>query len=252
MNERSKSSVLPVELLRSVPRHVVLTAAGKATGVVAVLLILGGIAAGIGANVLAERDRALQETIARERVATEAVVTNVVRRRGDDAKTTVSYVFSANGREYAGQTRLRKRESAGIEPGTRIAVEYMASTPAMNWPAGRPPQGVPVFLLLAPIPLAMTGVVMLIMLKRRRQLLTYGRATEARVIGSKRFSHGSHGGRGYHVDFEFRLLSGARRTGRFHVPKDPPAEGAPVVIVYDTDEPARHARYPMDLFKVSS
>jgi hypothetical protein len=250
MNERHKSSGIPAELLRYVPRNVVLTAAGRAAVIAAVLLMLGGIAAGIGANVLAERDRALQETIARERVATEAVVTNVARRRGDDAKTTVSYVFSVNGREYAGQARLRKRAAAGIEPGMRIAVEYMASTPAMNWLAGRPPRGVPVFLSLVAVPLAMTGVIMLIVLNRRRQLLTYGRATEARVIASKRYSRGSHGGHGYHVDFEFRLLSGARRTGRFDVHKDPPAEGSSVAIVYDCDEPRRLMRYPAGMFRV--
>lgn len=245
-----RSKTLPPELRRSVPRHVVLTAAGKTAVLGAVALILGGIAAGIGVRVLAERAREMQGTIAREGVTTDAVVTNMVRRRGDDARTTVNYVYFAAGREYVGQARLRQRASAAIEPGARLRVQYLTSSPGKSWLAGRPPSGVPVWLTLVAVPLVFAGVVMLLVVSRRRRLLTYGRATEARVTGSRRFSHGSHGGKGYHVDFEFRLLSGARRTGRFDVQKNPPAEGSAVVIVYDPDEAGRVMRYPAGMFRV--
>jgi hypothetical protein len=251
MNGRSDSTI-PGELQRSVPRHVVLSAAGKAAVLGAVALMLGGVAAGIGVHVQAERAREMQATIAHERVAAEALVTEVVRPRGRDKRDTVRYRYVAGGREYAGAARLRKRESAHIAPGARLRVEYLASAPAMSWLAGRPPQGVPMWLApLVAVPLVTTGIVLLVVVNRRRRLLTYGRATEARVTGSKRFSRGSHGGHGYHVEFEFRLLSGARRTGRFNVPKDPPAEGAPVVIVYDPDEPGRVMRYPAGMFRVT-
>ena len=244
---------IPAELQRATPRHVVLTASGRVAVLWGIALILGGVACGVGARVLAERDRTMREGIAREGVVTEAVVTNVVRRRGEDARTTVSYVYSADGREYSGQVRLRKRASAGIEPGTRLRIEYLASSPATSWLAGRPPQGVPIWLPLVAVPLALAGVTVLVAVNRNRRLLTYGRATEATVLRSKRYHHGAHGGgHGYHVEYEFRLLSGARRTGRFDVKQRAPEDGARIVIVYDADEPKRVMRYPPSLFRIST
>ena len=82
----------------------------------------------------------------------------------------------------------------------------------------------------------------------QRRLLAEGRPALARVTGSKRVVAG-HGGH-HHVQYEFRILSGAKRAGACDVRRNPPSPGATLVILYDSDEPRRQARYPLSLVRL--
>ncbi|MGH9533133.1 MAG: DUF3592 domain-containing protein [Terriglobales bacterium] len=241
---------LPKELLRCVPRQVALTAAGMAARTVAVLLLFSGVISGAWLYVAAERDAPLRRAVASENVSTMAEVTSLHRRRGDDAKTEVTYRYTANGRDYAGGALLGKRQSATLQQGARIPVLYLASAPALNWLPGREPQGVQFWLVpLVALPLCAIGALILLNLRRQRGLLICGRATLAHVTETSKFGH-SHGS-GHHVHFEFKLPSGGRRTGSFDVQKQPPEAGSALVIVYDPDHPQRNTRYPLSLVSAS-
>ncbi len=254
MNSReSKTGGVPAELLRSVPRQVAFTASGWAALAAAVLLSLGGLVAGAWLYAAAERDVALRREVANNAVSTVAEVLSVERRRGDGDKTGVAYRYTANGRDYAGRVRLSKRAGAKLQPGARIPLRYLASAPERSWLPGREPQGVEFWLVpLVALPLCAAGAVSALFLRRERQLLVYGRPALAQVTGTRKFSKAQNHGHGFHVAFEFHLLSGARRTGSFDVQKNPPQAGAAAVIVYDAEHPPRHARYPLALVRPSS
>ena len=251
-NHRSKSKTegVPAELLRSVPRQVAFTAAGWAALAAAVLLSFGGLLAGAWLYVAAERDVSLRREVASNAVSTLGEITSVQRRRGDDGKTEVAYRYTANGRDYAGRVRLSKRAGSRLAPGARIPVRFLASAPARSWLPGREPQGVEFWLVpLVALPLCAAGAVSALTLRRQHRLLACGRPALARVTEARKFSRAHNQGHGFHVAFEFHLLSGARRTGSFDVQKDPPQAGAASVIVYDPEHPRRHARYPLPLVR---
>ncbi len=245
---RPGSESLPAELMRYVPRQVELTATGVAALSGAVLLLLSGVVSGAWFYVAAERDAGLRSAAAQESVSTMAEVTRVHRRRGRNAKTEVFYRYSVNGREYTGRTQLRKRDAGALQQGGNILVRYVASAPAQSWLPGHEPQGVQFRIIpLIVLPLCAAGSLIMFRMHRQRQLLTSGRVTFAHVTEARKFQHSQ--GSGYHVHFEFHLLSGARRTGRFNVHKDPPEVGSPVAILYDPDDPERYERYPLPLVR---
>lgn len=249
-SHRSKNEGLPAELQRSVPRQVALTASGWVALAAAVLLSFGGLLAGAWLYVAAERDVALRREVASNTVSTVAEVTTVQRRRGDDGKTEVTYRYTANGGDYVGLVRLSKRAGSRLAPGTRIPVRYLVSAPERSWLPGREPQGVEFWVVpLVALPLCAAGAVSALTLSRQHRLLVYGRPALAQVTEARKFSRAHNHGHGYHVAFEFHLLSGARRTGSFDVQKNPPPAGAASVIVYDPEHPRRHARYPLQLVR---
>jgi hypothetical protein len=91
------------------------------------------------------------------------------------------------------------------------------------------------------------GVIRLI--RRQWSLLEYGRPAAAVVtaVTRKRSDHGAY----WLVRFEWTLLSGAKRQGRYtHRKKRPPNPGALVTIVYDRDQPQRNRKYPFPLVKI--
>jgi len=244
---------LPAEVQRCVPRQVALTAAGRAALTAALLLSFGGLLGGALLYVAAERDVALRADVAHHTVSTLGEITSVHRpaRRGE-AKTEVSYRYLANGRDYVGRAQLRGRESATLEPGGRIPVRFLASSPALSWLPGREPQGVQFWLVpLVSLPLWAAGALSALTLRRQHRLLACGRPALAHVTETRkvRRSHGHGHHVAYQVAFEFHLLSRARRTGSFQVQKDPPTAGSPLVIVYDPDDPQQYARYPLSLVR---
>ena len=251
MNSReSRTEGVPAELLRSVPRQVALTASGWVALAAAALLCFGGLLAGAWLYVAAERDVALRREVATNTVSTVAEVTSVEPRRDKEGKTDVTYRYTADGRDYAGRVRLSKRAGAKLQPGARIPVRYLASAPERSWLPGREPQGVEFWLVpLVVLPLCAAGAVSALTLRHQHRLLAYGRPALAQVTEAKKFSRAQNHGHGYHVAFEFHLLSGARCTGSFDVQKNPPAAGSSAVIVYDPEHPRRNTRYPLQLVR---
>jgi hypothetical protein len=71
---------------------------------------------------------------------------------------------------------------------------------------------------------------------------------QSRRSKKKRSDQGTY----WRVHYEWTLLSGGKRQGRYnHGKKQPPAVGVTIPIVYDRDHPLRHSRYPLSLVAVS-
>ena len=89
------------------------------------------------------------------------------------------------------------------------------------------------------------ALVLWLSVRRQRELVASGRPAVARVLGTRR--HVKHGGaEHYDVTVELRLLNGAVRTASIRQPR-PMAPGADVIVLYDTERPARLAAYPLQL-----
>jgi uncharacterized protein DUF3592 len=87
------------------------------------------------------------------------------------------------------------------------------------------------------------------LIRRQWSLLEYGRPAAAVVtsVQKKRDDNGTY----WRVHYEWTLLSGAKRQGRYtHRKKPPPVPGARVAIVYDRDQPQRSRRYPFALVRL--
>ncbi len=243
---------LPIELMRSAPRPVRLTAAGKVLAGLAVLLTVGAVLGGVLLFELAQRDRAQLERMRQQAVITEAeVIQTRLVTRGRKQSRLVVYQYRAGDRLYQGRFTTSRSAAQGIDPGSRLWVAYLPEDPSRSWPAGREPAGVPVWAAVV-VPLGLWWWVPLIVwtIHRQRRLLTEGRA----VIGTVTRSEPRPGHRGVRrVHYEFPLLSGARGAGSFeHRGRDPVPEGTPLAVLYDSDNPRRNARYPFSLVRVET
>jgi hypothetical protein len=202
---------------------------------------------GIWLSDLAGRERERSRLVDAEAAATEAEVTDIRRAGENKSRRRVSYQFTVDGRTWSGAGSLRNRESGNLQRGSLLKVEYLPSDPGRNWIAGRRPGGIPMWAG----PLVGSGCILAAfviwrVMHRQRRLLASGRPAPARVTGTKRVQRGE--GKVHQVSYEFQLLSGATRTGSFDKQKNPPPEGSTLTIIYDSDNPARHGRYPFSLY----
>jgi len=229
---------IPAELMRSSPRPVRLTGGGRAVATLALALAAGAAFSGPWLYALAEDSAERRREAA---VSTTAEVVRVDRER-------FTYSYAAAGRVYQGRARYRRRSP----PGNGVVVHYRPSDPARSWLAGREPQGLPFWLVpVAPAGLALAALALGFALRRQRALLSEGYAALARVTEARRVRTGTHSGSGYRVDYEFRTLSGASRSGHFDDSKKPPP-GSLLIILYDPDQPRRQARYPLSLVRIDA
>jgi len=84
--------------------------------------------------------------------------------------------------------------------------------------------------------------------RHQRTLLREGRPARATVTSVKKH-HGSHGATHTVMAYEFPLFGGGTTTGKATVNK-PPAVGATISVVYDSDQPKRNRPYPFPLVTV--
>ena len=239
----------PPELARMRPRYVRLTRAGRATVVLAVLLLAGALAAGVGLYLAAERARARREALERDGMIAEAEVVKLLQTRHKEQRYTVVYRYHAGASAYDGRSQVDRAYWRGLQVGSHVPVRYLPSAPEESWIGGREPKGLPFWVVpLVPAGLALTAWAIAYRLRRQRDLLSEGRPALARVTHSKKVAH-QHG-HVYRVYYQFRMLSGAARAGQCDVSRKPPPAGATLTIVYDPDDPGRQARYPMSLVRV--
>jgi hypothetical protein len=246
------NSRLPSDLLRPTPRHVRLKGCGIFVLALLAALILGGLWGGTEiyrrAN-LSERHVAL---FASEGVSTAARVVRVQRRGGgNDRRSTVHYRYVVGDREYAGATTVRRVDRDRYEPGSQIAVRYLSSEPRTSWKEGYAPRRQPIWpAFVLPAGAVLVALALAAQIRRQSRLLTYGRPAVATVtkVEKKRSDKGTY----WRVHYEWTLLSGGKRQGRYnHGKKLPPAVGTTIPIVYDRDQPSRHGKYPLSLVAVS-
>jgi len=223
-------------------RDVRLSSAGMVAAAGAVVLAAAGVFGGIWLYLAATRDQ-------KEPVAVEAEVVEVGRRRGEGQQHFVVYQFVAGETLYRRRVNIRRSDSQRWKVGSRVEVRYESGRPERSWFPDHEPKGVPLWAVpLAPAGLGACAWAIVWSIRRQWRLLETGRVAEARVTRSEKFQH-SHGG-GHHVYYEFRVLSGARRSGRHDTAKAPPA-GTGLTILYDPDDADRQGRYPLSLVRAA-
>jgi hypothetical protein len=240
------SSGLPAALLKATPRDVRVNATGRIMLVTAAALVVLGM---WGSIVIGRRAAIAGRHVglfASERIVTAGDVIRLQKRGGgNDHSITAHYRYTARGHELTGETRLRRAERERYSLGSTVAVWYLSSEPEMSWLDGyapRPEASWPATAL--PIACGLSALVLIQVVRRQSNLLTYGRPAMATVtkVDKKRTDKGTI----WMVHFEWTTLSGATRTGKYqHGTKDVPAIGAMIPIVYDRDNSFRHSKYPM-------
>jgi hypothetical protein len=227
-----------------------LTASGRALAVVAMLLMLGGIAAGGALYVQSHRQTAANREIVEQGVTTVGYVVRLWSN-GDDRRR-VAYRFSVDGRAFDGRARVSESVRRTLSVGTPVTVRYLANSPRRNDLGGSPPRPIPL-----PVPFGLgalglvAGTACLVGLARERRLLVDGLITAGVVTGLETHK-GAHGADHRVLRYEFALLSGVKASGKCHTSSTPPAIGTTVWVVYDPDAPGRSRTYPFSLVRVSA
>jgi hypothetical protein len=232
------------------PRPVQFTALGLVLAGLAVLLATAGIVAGT-----------LLWGQARESGRREALLDHSGQSAGGrierlwrhaEGKTTacrIAYSYTAAGQVYTRQESLRCGDWKTLWQGERVTVEFAPSEPAISRLARFRQTGqVPFFAgPLVAVALMAVAAVLGRMVFRERRLLEDGRPAPGVVTRI-----GPRTDKGRSVYYEFALLSGARAKGHFGPVhgKAVPAVGAPVVVLYEADNPKRNGRYPTAFFKL--
>jgi len=239
---------LPPELAGSVPRDVRLTVGGLVVASLAVAAAVGALVAGIVmtlAYLRASDERQLRE---RDGAEVEAVVLQVVERRGDGPHRVVTYQYDADGRSYTRRTSLRNRDRRVLRTGGPIRIGLVRSQPERSWVIGYEPDGFPVLVVpLTVFSLLIVATALVRSVRRQWILLSEGRPARAQVTAMKKVS--SDKGKRYRVTYEFQTLSGARQQSRCDIGRTPPAIGAIIPVVYHRDRPDWSATYPLQLVR---
>jgi hypothetical protein len=229
------------------PRPVRLTGTGWFVAVFGMLLLAGAPVAGFWLHTTAVRGRALRKAIDKEGVSVNAVVSELTRTRGDKPRYYAVYRYSAGGQLYQGRVSVNRSFWTNSRVGSPLAIRYLPADPGRSWLHGYEPvtsfwAGPVVALCMAGI-----GIIPWYAIRRQWMLLAEGRPAQAQVTVSKkvRHQHGSY----YQVNYEFRTMSGAMRSGRYDSRKGPPASGTTIQVVYNPDRPEHSMPYPLALVR---
>ena len=237
----------PPELERGRPRPARYTGAGYAVWVLAVLLLAGGLALGVGISVKADRDQQKNRTLAAATGRAEARITRLWRRgSGGDRKYFADYQFSAGAQVHSRTARLSRRTWSGLREGNSLDVRYVESDPALSRLEGleRSP-GTP--LWLAPVVAAALALLTVLIARdqtRKRRLVEDGRPAAGMVTKLGRKTD-----KGRMVYYSFLTLSGSQAQGKYGPVhgKSVPEVGTRLTVIYDPDNPAFNRRYPLSV-----
>jgi hypothetical protein len=246
---RDRCWIPPDGLDHSAPRLTRLTPQGKVLVAFSVLLVLIGLATGLGLGVALSREHAESLLLSREGMETVATVLRVSRLRNESNQRLVYYRFEADGRMYEGQGKVPARLQLGS--GSTLSVIYARGNPALNYASALGRNSVPAWLPFpASLLISACGLLILLPLRLQRRMLSEGRAAEAIVARHGKVQKGSHGRElGTQYFYEFRLLSGAVASGKA-VARIAPAIGSRMTILYDREKPARNAPYPLQFVRL--
>jgi hypothetical protein len=233
------ADALPQDLAQSAPRQVTLSRMGMAVAVAMASLVIGAMAAAIGLYQRLSHDA---DPVA----VTQARILRV-QPRGD--RVVVNYSYSAGGRQYGGSTRVRKREASRLPVDSTVSVQYAVSRPQESWLANYGRRPMPFWIAMAvPGALLLCIVPVVITVRRQARLLREGRVALARITNRRKRNLGDYSS--WRVAYEWTLLSGAVRSGRHDSAKNPPPVGTLIPILYDRENPKRHAPYPLPLVRL--
>jgi hypothetical protein len=242
----------PSELLRSTPRSVSLTWLGIVLGCLAVLMLGGGAFLGPWLFVQAGRDQALLERMAVEGAVTGGTVEYIGPAYGKDSHRKITFRYEVNGHSYTPNTTVGSRAAQGLQAAGQVQVRYLPADPARGWIVGHEPQQTPVWASpLAGLSMVLGALVLVFQFRRQRSLLSEGRPA-AGVVTKVRWAGGNHGTGKHVASYQFQAQDGQTYKGRFRgTKKRCGAVGDSLTVLYDSDNPKRSSRYPMQLVKIA-
>ena len=242
---------MPPPLLESTPRQVRLKGCGIVVLIASAALVLGGLWGGSEIYRRAAMSERRVALFASEGISTNAEVVRVQQRRGEGNRrtSTVHYRYIVDNREHGGVTTVRRVDRDRYVAGSPIVVRYLSSEPQTSWMEGYEPSRQPVWPAFIVLPACLVAAIAIVLhVRRQMYLLEYGRTATAVVthVEKKRSDHGTY----WRVHYEWTLMTGAKRQGRYnHGKKQPPPIGTEMTILYDRDQPSRHGRYPLSLVR---
>jgi len=249
MAELQRTWTPPPELVRY-EREVQLSPQGVAIAVLAGIMILGGVAAGIALETAGNRQSEEQSLLREQGKDAEATVTRLWRARDKERRPMVAYQFETEGRTYRRSVTAPLAVWKKLAAGSPLAVRFLPSDPARNHPRDWAESTMPLWLsLLVGAMLIAVGAFLVLMLRRQLALLSEGRPAPAVVT---RYSYAQHGQKNLH--YEFPLMSGSVAKGRSG-PKSTrrlPAIGATICVIYDRENPRRNAPYPLEMARLAN
>ena len=170
----------------------------------------------------------------------------VTRLRSGRSTLTVSYGFTANGVAFTGECSVPTGHMAGLREADPLPIRFLSSNPTVNHPAAwegpDPGWWVPcIFAAVFPA----CGIVLIIGLRRDRQLLAEGVPTAGVV--TKR-SLGSRGG--YAMEYQIRTEDGRVAEGSGGC-WNRPEIGSTVCVLYLPQNPRRNKAYSALTYRVA-
>jgi hypothetical protein len=242
---------LPVALLKSTPRHVRIAPCGATMMIVAAALVGVGMWGAVELGRRAEMAERHVQLFASERLLAAGDVIQL-RKRGDDddRRVTAHYRYMAHGRELTGSTALRRGERDRYAVGSPVGVWYLPSEPEASWLDGYAPRREPAWLAtVVPLAAGAAALLMIVAVRRQWNLLAYGKPAIATItkVEKKRSNEGTF----WRVHYEWTLMTGATRRGKYiHRKKHPPSVGDHITILHDRDNTHRSIKYPLAFVSV--
>jgi hypothetical protein len=238
----------PRGLERSRPRDVSFTPAGWGLAIFSGALVAAGLVAGFVLFVGAASQQQERLRLRADGVDTDAVVTRLWVTKGDSPRHYAAFQFEADGRQVSGSQRLSRAAWNRLHVGSTIPVRYTAGNPLVYSALGRDRGAVAEWMAYAAgLGLAALGALVVVPLVRQRRLLVEGRPAPGLVIKRRttRTQHGTH----HEIRYEFALINGAAHAGKSAARKY--QEGQSIAVLYEPDNPARNAPYPLALVRLA-
>ena len=246
LEESARHWTPPDSLGYSSLRPVRLTGQGKILVAVTGALVIGAMVLGVFLGGVARRKTEEQRLLRTEGIAADATVTRAWTDSGEDRQHWIAYRFDYAGRVYTHRAETPRKIWPGLSKGSTIQVRFVPSRPSISHPIAWNAAAFPLWLAyLVAGAMAALSLLPAIVIRRQSRLLTEGRPAPGRVTGFKRAD------KAIVVQYEFRLLNGAIAKGRTKRSK-PPAEGAPLCVLYDPENPRRNGLYPLSLVRLEN
>jgi hypothetical protein len=240
----------PEGLGQSWPRRTALGRAGIALCVVSALMLVGGVVLALATAREGWRRQAEVRQMRAEGRETKGVVTLMLHGGEHDNDFRLEYRFTVDGRVYGGGADVGKRQWQSLGVGMPVAIRYLPSAPAHNYPSADPPGTTGIWLAcLAGGIVAAIGAWLPLKIRRQRHLLEGGRPAPAVVTRVKESEGWPEQGWRCTVYYQFSLPDGATCQGRSSLRARYIPEGSVICILYDPDNPQRSDCYPLSLVK---
>jgi hypothetical protein len=236
----------PAELLRSRPRDVRLTGAGRALLVFAILLLAGAPPVGVLFFVKATLDHEQRHELMAQGKGMQARVTRRWVKRGEHPQYMVEYVYETADQTHQDRISVGRSSWSGLEEGSILPVIYLPSNPQIHLVPGHEGGLMPLWLpYLIFFGMAAGGWLMTRPIAAQRLLLCEGRPAPGVVTDNRKTQHHTS-----EAHYTFVTLSGALAKGKSDQQKKPPPVGSILCVLYEPDRARHNHVYPLQLVRV--